>query len=232
MGLLPETALDMVDQISRRISAEFHRIVEPEDLVQEFYLFLNEKPGYLHNWFFIGEEQGDLLFGWKSFKRDVAGLFARVCRKERQKSGHETADEVFYSRKQVEALLPFVYHTTILATIGEAREADEIRAKTDAAKGGNHIAAVMDVRAAYDKAIFRGSDWDKTLRILFQFGFNQSEAAEDLRLSRKTINVRKQRAVDAILQELNGTMPLIEHEGPGSRSAMSNSASIAETRNH
>lgn len=226
-ALLPHPQSDnAIREISQRISAEFKNILEPNDLAQEWHLWLMTKPEYVHNWFY--DDAGVQRFGWKSFKRDTAAIMARSARAERHKTGYEPEDDVFYGKKQLEELLPFVFHTTVLATVGTQ---EEIKAPVDAAKGGNHLVAVMDVRMAYQKIIVQGSQWDQVLRALFEWGMDHTEAGEYLHLSRQVVSRHKGRAFEAILQQLNGTMPMPDHEGPGARQARSNRASIATTRN-
>jgi hypothetical protein len=223
---LPENYGNHIRDIAYRIRKEFGNVVEAQDLIQSFHLLLVEKPGIVTDWLYLSETD-DLCFGWRSFKRDVAGIMAKACKEQQRIRGFVPEDDVVYGRMQLEKLLPFVYHTTVLAAVDTH---DERKSVQDPAYGGNLMAAATDTRFAYEKVIRPGSTWDKVLHCLFAFGLSQQATADQCGLNVSTVNRHKLRAMDTILREMNGTLPY--REGPGSRSAMSNSASIAETRNH
>ena len=104
-----------IDQIAARIEREFFGILSKEDLTQEFYLWLCEKPSRANAWMHRkkgedGEPVGEELFGWQSFRRDCAAVMARAARREKaQRVGYEVEDEVFYGRAQIKVLLILVW---------------------------------------------------------------------------------------------------------------------------
>lgn len=224
---IPDDATRAIEEIAARISREFGAVLSPEDLAGEVWVYIAERPQTAKHWFFVGDD-GEERFGWKSFRRDIAGIMAKAARREKAiVFGFDEDDQVFYGKAQVADLLMYVWHDSdSIATPGP-----EVRtsASVDPAKGGGMAVAIADIRAAYKKVIHKGSQWDQVLTWIYQYGASQVETARLTKLDRTTVNRTHSRALEALLQELNGTLP-IKDDGPGTRTVISNSAALYLTR--
>lgn len=229
LGTLPAEAMDALTEISERISREFFRMRDAEDLYADFLLWLAENPGHAAQWHFIGSE-GEVLFGWKSFRRDAARVMATSARKWKAGSfGYDPEDEVYYAKAQVADLLKYIWGNQSQVGAVDGPKQEPTGTRNDPKYGGDRFAAIMDVRNAYKAVIYEGSQWDQILQMIYQLGRTQREVAAALDISQSAVSKNHERALQEILRNLNGTLPL--NEGPGSRKAISNAAARAITSN-
>ena len=213
--------------ISRRISREFRWVLESDDLLQSWCLNLAEHPNHAKHWLTTDKATGQRKFGWSSYKRDAAAIMAKAARDAKAKAiGYEPDDEYFYTKAQIQELLPYVFIQPTLVT--SDKDPEGRYAAPDHAKGGNHLAGVMDVRGAWDKTVHVGSQWDRIMRGLYQVNGTRVQVAESLGISRQAVEKSHDRCLAAMADCLNGTRP-ISHDGPGTRRAASNAACIART---
>lgn len=229
LGSLPPEAMDALSEISERISREFFRMLPAEDLYSEFLLWLAENPGHAAQWHFVGSGD-EVLFGWKSFRRDAAKVMATSARKWKAKTfGYDPEDEVFYAKAQVSELLKYVFGNQTQVGAVDGPQQEKTGTRNDPKYGGDRFAAIMDVRNAYRAVIYPGSQWDQILESTYRLGHTQRETAAALGISQTAVSKNHDRAMQALLTALNGTLPM--PEGPGSRKAISNAAAQAVVKN-
>jgi hypothetical protein len=223
--LPPEVARE-IETVSRNIAREFESSAR-EDLSQDAWLWLSSNPRQAHWWYI---EEGELLFSWRQFRRDLTRCLLAVAKKEQAEvMGYEVDDQYAYGRRVVERYLPYVWHNSVMATIGERAE---VKAKTDPAKGGDSAASIMDVREAYDAIIVPGSTWDRALFGTYALGLTQVEMGQQMGVAHQTISDYLSDAIAALIAYLNGRdgfrpgeLPKpgrTSSDGPGTRQAMSN----------
>lgn len=220
---------EIIVNISKRIAREFPFTLDSDDLVQEWHLYVCEHPNRAKVWLTTDKETRAVKFGYSSFKRDAAGIMAKAARVAKAKAvGYDVEDEVYYSKAQLQELLPYVFIEPTL--VASTKDPEGRYAAPDHAKGGNHLASVIDVRMAWDKVVHVGSQWDKIMRGLYQVHATQAQVAEANGLTRPMVSRTHDRCLDALLAEMHGTRP-IQSDGPGTRRAASNAACIARTEN-
>lgn len=195
----------------------------PEDLVQEAWAWIGENPLRTSRWWFTADD-GKNKFSWRRFRQDVLDVMHRTARRDRLAAeGLEEDDQVVYGRKMVERHLPYVWHSEVLAAVGEV---NEIRSKTDPALGGDSLASAVDVRSAFGAVIASEgpSLLHKAMFLTYALGWTQDEIGEELELDRRRVGELLRTGVDRISERLSG--PRLQPgktlgDGPGTRPAVS-----------
>jgi DNA-directed RNA polymerase specialized sigma24 family protein len=223
---LPEGTEAAIKKIARDIAYEFG-CSDKDDLVQDCWTWIGQFPKQSAKWWYESKVDASIKFSWLQFRRDMTRVCAERARKDkRAKLGLTPDDEYNYGRPVVEMYLPFVWHSDVLARIGEVDDGQP-RARVDKATTGDAYAAAMDVRNAYHQVITPGSDWDLTLLLIYCYGSTQEEAAVTLDITQGRVSQRVREAIEAIIHALNGTAGGIEYatDGIGTRPVMSNAQS-------
>jgi DNA-directed RNA polymerase specialized sigma24 family protein len=229
---LPEDCGKRITEAAWAISGEFDGHSDPQDLAQTIWLWIGSYPKQSAKWWYTATD-GTQKFSWVQFKRDIRRVAAEQARRDkRARLGIVLEDEVGYSTSAIERFLPFVWHSDVLSAL-DVVDDGQPKARTDKATTGDSMVSAMDVRTAYESVIDRGSDWDKTLFLLYGMMYTQQEAADALGIERSWLGRRAKKALQAIADELNGTPGGKEYslwpEGPGTRKATSNAQAQTQT---
>lgn len=211
---------DHQDTINRTAGGLARRYPEIgfEEIRQELYLAWYGKlqrylPGYLDD-----EDAGERKL--RAALRNAATLFCVTERATR--SGYEADDLAWYSKGQLEALIPVALDPLGLLPQGQRFDSPG-RSNADPAESGNLTAMVLDVRAALARlpvdsrelvalAVREDSDWERVARAL---GCTADAA-----------RMRYGRVVAQLQRKLGGARPM---GVSGGRRAQSNSAAQALT---
>lgn len=232
---LPDGALLTIGEIAGTVAASDPRL-EPGDLVNEYMVWIAEKPRRVSRYYRdIGETVA--AFSWRLFRASIRGYMAAVAwRIIREADGYHTEDDAQYRPRQVKALLPYVWNDPDLA-IPEFE--GRISSGSNLAEGNTRLAEMVDVRGAYSRQIVPGGTWDRVLQGQFRFGQEQQHLAAVLGVSAQHVSKMVAKAVRMICDDLNGAMlpddcnslrgRNLLGDGPGSRRVMSNAAAAALT---
>lgn len=188
-----------------------------EDLVSEVWAWITANTLRCSRWWY-DNAMGERRFSRKNFLRDAREVMVRACRLDRLAAqGLEEEDQVQYSAKQLRRYLPYVWHSEILAAVGEV---NEISSKGDPAKGGDAMVSAMDVRRAYAKTITSGGRDDKILFCLYALGFTQGETGDQVDLTQQGVSKIERQLLERMAAYLAGP-ELRPHrtlgDGPGTR---------------
>ena len=191
-----------VDKLLYAAAHEVHRryrsFVDYEDLVQEGWLWTLANKARVTKLLSNDEPK----IGYLQLKSEVSRAIEAYCRHEKsQRLGYEPDDEVFYSRKTVLSLLPFVFNNEYERQAEQA----EVSAKTDPAHRGDFAAGVMDVSAAWDKAHLTAQE--RALLSDYTDGLSMRDLAEQLGVSLGTVSKRVNVALDKMVDFLGGHKP-------------------------
>jgi hypothetical protein len=110
-------------------------------------------------------------------------------------------DQVFYTREQVEALLPLVYDDDSLILASKAES--EIRSRQDPALGGGLLVAVIDVRRAWFEALEREDHDFLVARHVHGISYEAIAELAGLESAEEAADIEGC-AIDALLKFLNG----------------------------
>lgn len=193
-----------------------------EDLVQESWTWIAENPVRASRWWFTADD-GKRKFAWRNFRSDVLAVMHRTARRDRLAAVGEEDDQVKYGRKMVERHLPYVWHSEVLAAVGEV---NEVRSKADPALGGDSLVAAIDVRSAFTVVIAADgpTPLHKAMFLTYALGWTQAEIGEELGLSQQRVSELLRTGVDRISEHLSG--PQLQpgrtlDDGPGTRPLVS-----------
>lgn len=231
---------------AQRIGAEFG-YSEAGDLLHDVIEYLIEHPKMVTDFYYTDTKVDPPVerFGWSSCQRDCTRLMAdRARRDKRAATGTDERDEFSYANKQIATLLPYVWHSSVLAAGQEPEEGP--RAAVDQSKGFTAQAMILDLKLAYANTVHPGSQWDEIAKRLYFLQLTQQECADAMGIDRLVVQRRNQAMLEAIGISLNGTpgysdaykkreQKINENyepgttlgDGPGSRQAMSNATAQA-----
>lgn len=209
------TTRDLETQAQEIAGKSDHTLAE--DLVNEVWAWMAQNPLRCSRWWYENAAN-ERRFSRRNFLRDVREVMIRQCRLDRLAAqGLEDEDQVTYSAKQLRRYLPYVWHSEVLAAVGEV---NEISAKGDPAKGGDAMVSAMDVRRAYAAVITEGSRDDKILFCLYALGFTQGETGDQVDLTQQGVSKIERQLLERMAAYLAGP-ELRPHrtlgDGPGTR---------------
>lgn len=210
----------IVQQVATETKRQFH-MVEREDIVQELWLWVAERPHKIEEW----DAQG------KNGPRRLAVALRRRARayataEKAVITGYDVADLYWYSTAQLREMLPMALDRDTWSEPGVSTETGKLSRTSAPNEGNNRLAMLCDVRAALETR----SEADKELLWThFGLGLDEDEHALSLGITVEALRTRLHRAVVRLQKALGGPKP--EGLYVGTRRAVSNAQAVAMTRN-
>ena len=140
-----ERALPIVAAVSRNLSRRFRGYITFEDVTQDAYLWLLERPKLHVEWLDQGKDGEKYLH--KSLRRHCE---REARRAKADRLGTKISDEYFYDVGRLADILPFIFNTEDWGEMPQQVETDRVSGTREPAEGGNWLASVVDVKAAYE----------------------------------------------------------------------------------
>lgn len=197
--------LDLVPMQARAASRRFRQYVDLQDVVQEGYLYVLQKPEEI-SWL-LEQDEVDLEKVCQLVRRRCE----RYCRKEKAaKVGYRPGDEFFYadSSESVEFLADLLPHA-LADNWPEKPPMDhhnggKVSGKRPPHEGGNWPAMLADVSAAYARL---DANDRRLLGLRFRHGLKLREIGVALAWSTQTASERIHQSLRRLLAELGGSSP-------------------------
>jgi DNA-directed RNA polymerase specialized sigma24 family protein len=179
-------------------------MVELEDIKQSLYEWFVSHPRKLTEWEALGEKDAkNLLY------RSLRNQALDYCQLWKAKSiGYESSDLFYYEPVMIEALLPSV----IRGDVGDAPKLNlGMPGRPPApAEGGNMMAMMVEVRAAYDKL---NTEDKSILYYKYVDSLDYGSIAKELELSSDdAARMRHNRAIKKLITRLGGFRPFSDKD--------------------
>lgn len=216
-----QTVTDVIRQSAKRISRQYDKYSEYDDLVQECHVFLSTKADLQEA---IAEENYGLL--QYRLEADLKNLLdAEVRRTEKNISYDGLLDSVEggggeylmssvviettsndYSRESVESLLPAVWDDSLVYGLPQkdtAPDPDMPKGASNKAHANNLAAYIADIKFGWEKTPLTIKE-RRALLLAFGFGWSRTEIGFNQGVSQQAISNRIDTAVGKIVARLNG----------------------------
>ena len=169
-------------------------VVDLADCQQEAWLWVFENLGKVEEW-----RETDKRHEKLRTKCYHAGL-AMIRATMRDNTGAERQDFVTYTTAHVSDMLPVLFTGVSFQTGNEVDE--EVKHKTAPNEGGNGLATLMDIRAAFIKL---GQEQKRLLFALYSKSDSSYEQiAKEMNVSSMTVRRREAKALEQIVDLLGG----------------------------
>ena len=207
VALVNWSRIEPWDYIVINVASEYHKkysMVELEDIKQSLYEWFVSHPRKLTEWEALGEKDAkNLLY------RSLRNQALDYCQLWKAKSiGYESSDLFYYEPVMIEALLPSV----IRGDVGDAPKLNlGMPGRPPApAEGGNMMAMMVEVRAAYDKL---NTEDKSILYYKYVDSLDYGSIAKELELSSDdAARMRHNRAIKKLITRLGGFRPFSDKD--------------------
>lgn len=145
---------NLIKGASHSVARRYRHYTTAADLSQELYIFAFNRAAQLNDELTEAEANGKEEYKWQQRKISARLRRAaeRAARKEKASaSGYLAADEYFYDTTQIAQLLPAALQFDAEGALLVEHIDEGPRAPKAPAEGGNLLAMVIDIRAAYEK---------------------------------------------------------------------------------
>lgn len=189
-----------IDAAVRYAMRKHGRYVEPGDLNAVAWEYFLTHPARCDEWETMVEEDKKRLALWQ-INRELNRVLDRYSRKEKAaRSGYLSEDEAYFASPKLTELLPFV----VLGELDQpVLEIPEIRTGKDPAHGGDWLADLLDVQAAWSKADLTANERAVVLAV-YRDNLSLAETAETLELSPSAVFRAQKRALARLSGYLGG----------------------------
>jgi len=191
------TAAEMraVNAGAKRAHRAGRELVPVEDLKQEAYVWLFERPHTIERW--REEKKSAQKIQTVSYRVGVEA----VRREQRQIGQTQRVDQWQADVGLLEELLPDALAGPVAWTDPGLPPEESKRGKSSPAEGNNHLALMVDVSRAFDSL---NDQQQFVLRALVVGDSTQQGLADDMELDRNQIRRIKKRALNEMLDYLGG----------------------------
>ncbi len=198
MDTLTDTELKLARQGATSAWRSGRGIVDKEELVAEANLWLVEHLEKVTRW----RDEG--RHGQNKVRNACRQrCLTLVARERKRRSRLMAGDLAYYTPQVIREILPSIFHVEDWVS-GEIH-GDERRAPSRPAEGNNRLAAVIDVRSAFETL----PDKDKQLLMdmYCDGGLPLQVIATQLEVTERTVRRREDRALDRMIERLGGEPP-------------------------
>lgn len=183
-----------------KLIRKYHRWVEAKDVTQHLWENAWRKRKAFAE-YLSREDKEEQKQGWSALLTALQRDGDRYCRKEKaDRSGYRTEDEAFYTKAMIEDLISMLYNGTGLTNIID----DRVKVKTAPGSGYSVETSMADVEMAMkylDPA-------DRSLLIeAYGYQVPESTLAQNLGVSRSTVERRLSKACKQMIEFLGGPSP-------------------------
>lgn len=197
---------NLVAAIAYEFARKF-RMVEADDVRQELWVWFLTHPKKVKHW----EETLNSKQSVKLIARSLRNSAKDYCQREKAKSlGYRVEDNYYYDKQLVEAILPSVLTGDRIAPV--LNDLSYSNTKKVASEGNNWFAMCADVQKAFGKIT---KEQQYILTMLYADGLDDGNVAIQLSISRDAVRMRKNRAMNNLLNILGGERPRAERDYTG-----------------
>jgi DNA-directed RNA polymerase specialized sigma subunit len=199
---------NLIKGAAHSVARRYRHYTTAADLSQELYAFVLSRTDQLNKELVEAESISNEEYKWQQRKISARLRRAaeRAARKEKASmSGYLAADEYFYDTTQIAQLLPAALQFDNEGALLVEQLDDAPRAPKAPAEGGNLLAMVVDVRAAYDKL-----ELDDQQLLEQRYGIAPmllKDMAEAWKVSDSQVDRRIQSALRRLIDNLGGESP-------------------------
>lgn len=183
-----------------RLTRRYWKVVESADITQSLWEYSWRKRSQFAE-YLSREDKEEQKQGWSALLTALHRAGDRYCRKEKaDRSGYRTEDEAFYTKAMIEDLVSMMYNGA-----GSTNVIDD-RVKVKTAPGSGY--AVETSMADIDRAL-SSLEPDERHLIVQIYGLNarEKQVAEELNISRSTVERRLTKACQHMIEFLGGASP-------------------------
>jgi RNA polymerase sigma factor (sigma-70 family) len=199
---------DLIKGAAHSVARRYRHYTTAADLSQDLYVFALSRAKQLNEELTLAETNGKEDYKWQ--QRKIAARFRRAAERSARKekasaSGYLAADEYFYDTTQIAQLLPAALQFNTEGALLVEHLEDGPRAPKAPAEGGNLLAMVIDIRAAYDKL-----QLDEQQLLEQRYGASPmllKDLAEAWKISDSQVDRRIQSALRKLIDNLGGETP-------------------------
>lgn len=196
---------NMVKQIAAEYAKKY-KMVEREDIEQQLWLWFASHPNKVTEWQSL-EHQKDKD---KLFAKSLRNAAFDYCRKEKAyKAGYDPADDFFYNKQFIKAMLPAVLSGD-WTKLNNAMNNSSRNTKS-LAESGDWLAFSSDIKIAYESL----NDRERNLVFLFyaeQVDGDVLQKQVDESKSAKALMMEANRAVNRMVKFLGGLPPYKDND--------------------
>lgn len=197
----------VVYSVARRVQQRYPRTVH--SYADEAWRWVAAHPERLAR----ALEEDPLGSAWSRLERAIERFLERVGRAERAAAGgYRVDDETYYPLSLIEMALPAVWDITHLSDDAESESNEDGKTHLppkrvqDPAEGGNWLATIVDVRAAFDAALLvKGTQ--QMVRRCYADGWSLERIARHAACGADDVDHQIQSALRKIQRQLGGERP-------------------------
>ena len=199
-----ERVIVLCSEIGNTLGRKYKQstIVDGEDIRQELWMWAAKRPAKIAQWLNPDQDEEDYRRGENALRKSLYRQGDRFCRTAKaRRAGYEPRDEAFYTEALLDDLLPEAWSE--LHEVGKHHE-EGPRSVSNPSEGGNFVTSLIDVRVGLSKL----DKWDfEILAARYRDGVHPQDMAEDLGVSRTTVDRRVRKALRALTNKLGGESP-------------------------
>lgn len=199
---------DLIKGAAHSVARRYRHYTTAQDLSQELYVFVLSRAVQLNEELTAAESNSKEEYKWQ--QRKIAARLRRAAERSARKdkataSGYLAADEYFYDTTQIAQLLPAALQFEAEGALLVDQLEEGPKAPKAPAEGGNLLAMVVDIRAAYDKL-----ELDDQQLLEQRYGSSPmllKDMAEAWKVSDSQVDRRIQSALRRLIDNLGGESP-------------------------
>lgn len=183
------------------LAREYRHYTPASDIAQEMWVWVLKHPEKVGEWL-SRDDKADKARGTKALNKTLMRLGSVYCRKEKATiSGYHPADEYFYTRTLVSALLEALWNGgQFVSNVID----DMPRKKKLDSEGNDLLAMFADMEAALQ--VLEPEQIGLLMRVHVD-GETISDIADKDEVTRQAVEGRVNRALDRMIKELGGEYP-------------------------
>jgi RNA polymerase sigma factor (sigma-70 family) len=205
---LHPTLNDLVPSVVTTIYRRFRSYTEKPDLLQEAWAFVLSRAD---NFADMLSDESEIQRKWneKKVAWQIRRHLERYARKEKAaKAGYHITDEAYYDSITIAQLLPFVIKSSITNTALEQSQIlindGQPRKPSAPAEGGNLLAMLVDIKAAYDSL---EKDDKELLKLRYHDNLTLQLISEYLECAISTADRKCSQALNRLQNKIGGESP-------------------------
>jgi hypothetical protein len=202
--------IEAYENLVSAIASEFarkYKMVEASDLRQELWIWFLTHPNKVKHW----EDTLNHKQATKLVARSLRNASKDYCQKEKAATlGYRVEDNYYYDKELLEAILP-----AVLTGDRNAPSTDNLsftNTKKVASEGNNWFAMCADVEKALGKLV-KEQYW--IINLCYGLGMDSAAVSVEMDISQDAVRMRKNRALNNLLNILGGERPRRERDYTG-----------------
>jgi RNA polymerase sigma factor (sigma-70 family) len=201
---LEQQIIEYCAEIATVLGRKHHNtaIVEADDIRQELWMWASRRYDKIGAWLDETQDVDDLRRGQNALRKSLYRQGDKFCRTQKAlRSGYQPRDEAFYPDALLDHLLPHAW--TITDDIGSQHD-EGPRPPSNPSEGGNRVTSLLDVQTGLSRL---DKDDYNILYLRYNAGVHPEDIADEMGLSRTTVDRRLKRALRNLTNVLGGDSP-------------------------